>query len=191
VCAFQDGEVGGDYKLLTPEELLTNDVDMLRGMILERREEDGGRSRPIPMAGPATVCEALAVVQAAATEAQTQAQAAAAALTSAGISSIAAAASLPHLPSTSAATAAAAATPAVEKSSKASERRRERSQADKEKADKHGKDKDKERDKEKDTDKGDAGTSGVKAEPVNGTGGPVPMEEDAPGVASTSQVGQL
>ncbi|GFR43966.1 hypothetical protein Agub_g5109, partial [Astrephomene gubernaculifera] len=44
----QDGEVDGDYKLLTPEELLSNDVDQLRALVAERKEEDSRPKGPPP-----------------------------------------------------------------------------------------------------------------------------------------------
>lgn len=43
----QDAELDGDFTMLSPEELLTLDVDQLRSLISERREEDraGGHLR--------------------------------------------------------------------------------------------------------------------------------------------------
>ncbi|GFH09012.1 F-box-like/WD repeat domain-containing protein [Haematococcus lacustris] len=36
----QDGEIDGELKMLTPEELLTADIDQLRQLVQERREDD-------------------------------------------------------------------------------------------------------------------------------------------------------
>jgi hypothetical protein len=45
LAALQDGDVGGEFKMLTPDELLTHDVDTLRQLVQERREEaTAGRS---------------------------------------------------------------------------------------------------------------------------------------------------
>lgn len=35
----------GDYKMLSPEELLTNDIDQLRALVMERREEERANPR--------------------------------------------------------------------------------------------------------------------------------------------------
>jgi hypothetical protein len=38
----QDGSVDGDFKMLSPEELITHDPDQLRQLVQERREEEKG-----------------------------------------------------------------------------------------------------------------------------------------------------
>mmetsp|Transcript_2383 Transcript_2383/g.6000 ORF Transcript_2383/g.6000 Transcript_2383/m.6000 type:complete len:559 (-) Transcript_2383:853-2529(-) len=43
----QEGEVDGDFKMLTPDELLTNDIDQLRQLVQDRREDE----KPGPRGG--------------------------------------------------------------------------------------------------------------------------------------------
>ncbi len=43
-ACVQEGGLEGDYKMLSPEDLLTNDIDQLRLMVSERREEE--RAKP-------------------------------------------------------------------------------------------------------------------------------------------------
>lgn len=46
VLYMQDGEVDGEYKMLTPEELITNDIEQLRLLVQERKEENEAAARP-------------------------------------------------------------------------------------------------------------------------------------------------
>ncbi|GAX74780.1 hypothetical protein CEUSTIGMA_g2227.t1 [Chlamydomonas eustigma] len=41
---LEDGVIEGEFKMLSPEDLITNDIDQLRQLVIERREED--RSKP-------------------------------------------------------------------------------------------------------------------------------------------------
>lgn len=54
----QDGSMDSDFKMLTPEELITHDPDQLRQLVQERREEDKSGNGAGGVAGGATRCQA-------------------------------------------------------------------------------------------------------------------------------------
>ncbi len=40
LCVLQDGDVDGEFKMLTAEELLSNDIEQLRMMVIDRKDEE-------------------------------------------------------------------------------------------------------------------------------------------------------
>ena len=42
---LQDGSIDGEFKMLSPEDLLSNDVDQLRLLLAERRDEERNQER--------------------------------------------------------------------------------------------------------------------------------------------------